>query len=131
MINNYNLQLAVVLEELQDLVNRYSNLSYNLAHPFLNKDSKFVLTDLSPNMLTLTKAKLYGSFKRISRAYFSDLHDPTPIIEPANLQDLKYADGSFDRVYGNYVIHLVPDPGIHDTFQFKIQPFRSCPSTSL
>ena len=61
-------------------------------------------------MLDIAKTRLSGNNHKFT-FNIKELPAPQPIVESANLQELQYPDESFDRVYGNFVLHLVPDPG--------------------
>jgi hypothetical protein len=58
------LQLVLVLEGLPKLVFlRLSLCLFYAAHSFLNKDAKFVVTDLATKMLDLASVKLTGTYQ--------------------------------------------------------------------
>jgi len=69
-----------------------------LAHPLLSKDARLVVSDFSPNMLQIASDRL------------SKLENPKPELHKVNVQDIPFDKDSFDRIYANYVLHLVPDP---------------------
>eukprot|EP01132_Coremiostelium_polycephalum_P004692 gene4692-5860_t len=71
---------------------------------YKHKDTKLVSCDLSNEMISLAK-------KRLSIADDKD-GDPSRNfkIQQANAESLPFPDGSFDRYFSNFCIHLVADP---------------------
>merc|ERR1711974_419861 len=60
------------------------------------KDCKFTAIDLAKEMIA-------RAAKRVGK-------DADVKFEVGNAQELKFADGSMDRIFSNYVFHLIPDP---------------------
>jgi ubiquinone/menaquinone biosynthesis C-methylase UbiE len=71
----------------------------NLAQNLLQEDCKFIMTDLSSKMLELAR-------KRLEKSKLL----PKPEFLLANAYNIPVESESFDRLYGNYVIHLAPEP---------------------
>ena len=61
--------------------------------------ARHVVTDLSPAMLALARERMAGA-----------LQGGQVQVEVADLERLPYGEGSFDRLLGNMVLMLVPDP---------------------
>lgn len=64
-----------------------------------NKDTEFVLCDLSPKMVELAKERLTKTLPHRKIEY----HE-------ANAESLSFEDKSFDRYVADYVLHLTTDP---------------------
>lgn len=64
-----------------------------------DKETEFVLCDLSPKMVELAKQRLSKTLPHRKIEY----HE-------ANAETLSFADKSFDRYVANYVLHLTTDP---------------------
>eukprot|EP00743_Colponemidia_sp_Colp-15_P003433 GILK01003707.1.p1 GENE.GILK01003707.1~~GILK01003707.1.p1 ORF type:complete len:287 (-),score=47.28 GILK01003707.1:183-1013(-) len=62
--------------------------------PLLPSGARFVVTDLSPEMVKICKQSLPS----------------TVIVEEANAQALQYETASFDRYFASLSLQLVPDP---------------------
>lgn len=62
-------------------------------------DCHITLTDLSPGMVAEAEVALAESGHRFD-------------FQPANIQALEFADGTFDVVVANHMLYHVPDPGL-------------------
>jgi len=68
---------------------------------FLQKGSKFHMVDLSPKMVELATATMQNGA----------IEDgPVASLAVCSVEKLPFPDASFDRLWGNYMLHVVPDP---------------------